>query len=1359
MAPQDYQNNESDGSDDNENTIAVKKIHCKEQIPESIIIEKIEEKMVSQKKQNDSLSQNLSDFEEDKMSFVDNMSERNEDCNDSCFDESDENLKIKMKYLITLERKQGFMKHLLSKSVKVKRKDNIYYFFGDGNFVINSVIKKVKQGFIDYQKKVKVPKLFVRKKSTDPKLIVNAITMSKSFKNTFSLLKENFKGKGIFIDYITSQEYYNEYRFLGKRSKIITNKLNQKDNHVAFIRFVFSGRKEFYEIERAEKAVLVAMKEIEETNDFIFFKLKLPHIVSTKEVTIEIKNEARKQGIAIKFIQNKINNDLYFIEALIGIIYTSKKAIENFDFHQNMSVKYFCNFLKQFIRNEFLLGDDKNMRIYQLFLQDEIENKAKNYGIEIKLDKSNFLLKFNNGILYKEIQDSLQKYDQNFFDISFEIKTSEMPLKISEILWQEIYSRIAKIFQDKNTIGGMIEEKIKKINQQSKTFQLFFENKSDWKADDLSKIPPKIVLYFQALFEKNDTANFQHKFKSMLIKKFVEKFITVSFIKKDQKDFDENKLTQDFKCVVFKMINYFKETIFLIGKRKSIIMAQEYLKSQKITALTRINIMVPETFNRSEVFKQFKNDLREKNIISKTDRIEVHENKLILSSFSDNAPEIMEKISMYLKDFEKEVVKETEILDIYPNQIDYLHLKPEILKSLEEKYNVQIKINAADNKNCHFELGSNKKTLKLINDPIEECLVDAIINPHSEVLLSSENQAEGINKQILKKAGNSYKEELIEYIKLNKKLVATNIFISNSGNMKNCKKIMNVSVPIYDTQLTYRDFLAICYNKIFEEADHNGFRSIALPLIGAGTFGFSNKEVFTVLLQVIQNSFFNKKLNFLQEVYLCEINQIKIKELKNLLKKCLNQNKITKRDVRFDWKWLNDLNNFEDYEANDNENIDEAYEFYEKKQGSSLKELNLNIFRSPGSHEFDFDKMTVKDTNKSNVEALQNKNGDWYHNNEIYSNQISEILSINANLKKSKLQLFINSYFIDFKKMIQFNKISKFERKIQKIPKTKDNFEKNEEIQLLNFEKAVVFENGDVSYSGKNSITITSFLGIGKYYEAQKEIMNHLKSIFESYKIKIPGHLTAKKIENIKALCYREKIYCIEDLKPEAYIQVVGIKKNLMKFESELLKMDFPWDNHDDDFNLSNLNISDEEYKFVEQKFKKTMANFQIITIKRVENNELYVNYQENVKRSKELKKKNGMNLQDDDDKYEADLWHGTGMTNPLELIDRSTSCLSTQYAKDTCMWGRGIYFAENAAYSHNYSYKQLDSNCLLLCKVFIGESINLQPNNNLKEPPYKDKIKKIPYDSVQGVTGGSIVYIQYGDNKNYPFYLVEYKG
>ena len=91
-------------------------------------------------------------------------------------------------------------------------------------------------------------------------------------------------------------------------------------------------------------------------------------------------------------------------------------------------------------------------------------------------------------------------------------------------------------------------------------------------------------------------------------------------------------------------------------------------------------------------------------------------------------------------------------------------------------------------------------------------------------------------------------------------------------------------------------------------------------------------------------------------------------------------------------------------------------------------------------------------------------------------------------------------------------------------------------------------------------------------------------------------------------------------------------------------------------------------------------------------------------------------------------------------------------------MWGKGIYFAQNASYScgaNRYSYPvSANTYEVFFANVIIGNALEMKSNKNLYEPPTENNIR---YDSVKGNTQGSDVYIVYKNVKTYPGLLVKY--
>ena len=97
-------------------------------------------------------------------------------------------------------------------------------------------------------------------------------------------------------------------------------------------------------------------------------------------------------------------------------------------------------------------------------------------------------------------------------------------------------------------------------------------------------------------------------------------------------------------------------------------------------------------------------------------------------------------------------------------------------------------------------------------------------------------------------------------------------------------------------------------------------------------------------------------------------------------------------------------------------------------------------------------------------------------------------------------------------------------------------------------------------------------------------------------------------------------------------------------------------------------------------------------------------------------------------------------------------------------MWGRGIYFAVNAQYSHSYAYREGNVRKMFAAFVLTGNSYFCPPDGNLTKPPLiiaapggSDTSVQHRYDSVSGVTGGTHVYITYDNDHAYPAYLITY--
>ena len=153
-----------------------------------------------------------------------------------------------------------------------------------------------------------------------------------------------------------------------------------------------------------------------------------------------------------------------------------------------------------------------------------------------------------------------------------------------------------------------------------------------------------------------------------------------------------------------------------------------------------------------------------------------------------------------------------------------------------------------------------------------------------------------------------------------------------------------------------------------------------------------------------------------------------------------------------------------------------------------------------------------------------------------------------------------------------------------------------------------------------------------------------------------------------------------------------------------------------------------------------------VLSIKRIQNKFLWEKYVQH----KEL-----MTHKGSQSSTEKELFHGTS-SNPPKCIYESEEGFDMRYSREG-LWGLGNYFAENANYASCFAYNQFNEVLqLFLVKVLVGDSCEIMPDSNLRMPPFKYD-SKIRYDTVNGHSKGSRVYITYSNDKAYPFYLISY--
>jgi len=209
-------------------------------------------------------------------------------------------------------------------------------------------------------------------------------------------------------------------------------------------------------------------------------------------------------------------------------------------------------------------------------------------------------------------------------------------------------------------------------------------------------------------------------------------------------------------------------------------------------------------------------------------------------------------------------------------------------------------------------------------------------------------------------------------------------------------------------------------------------------------------------------------------------------------------------------------------------------------------------------------------------------------------------------------------------------------------------------------------------------------------------------------------------------------------------MQVVHAKTEILELErvsGATFKAPPPhWDPQKSDLEIIEVVKSSAEWVKIENQIKETIPAAKIIRVQRVQNLSQWEKY---------CFLKDRISRKIGTDVNELHLFHGSN-TNMPSLIYTGDDGFDMRYSSQG-MWGRASYFAKNASYSYNFSYKLPDKSLqMFLAVVTVG--------NNQHIPSDKSIIKPADgYDSVSGETNFSVVYMVYENGRAYPEYLITY--
>ncbi|NWW71069.1 PAR12 polymerase, partial [Climacteris rufus] len=170
------------------------------------------------------------------------------------------------------------------------------------------------------------------------------------------------------------------------------------------------------------------------------------------------------------------------------------------------------------------------------------------------------------------------------------------------------------------------------------------------------------------------------------------------------------------------------------------------------------------------------------------------------------------------------------------------------------------------------------------------------------------------------------------------------------------------------------------------------------------------------------------------------------------------------------------------------------------------------------------------------------------------------------------------------------------------------------------------------------------------------------------------------------------------------------------------------------------------EYNGIKQLFHQTMKNYSILKIQRIQNPSLWKVFQW---QKEKMKRENGGK-----EVREKQLFHGGGTTFMKTVCNQNFDWRIC--GSNGTNYGKGIYFARDACYSHAYCQATEQGYSMFVARVLVGDSV--KGSAAYVRPPSKSADGLWFYDSCVDNESNPSVFVVFDKHQIYPEYIIEYK-
>ena len=672
--------------------------------------------------------------------------------------------------------------------------------------------------------------------------------------------------------------------------------------------------------------------------------------------------------------------------------------------------------------------------------------------------------------------------------------------------------------------------------------------------------------------------------------------------------------------------------------------------------------------------------------------------------------------------------------------------------------------------------------LSLVRGDILKEVVEAIVNPANSKL----DHIGGLAKVIADAGGSQIQKESTQYVKENGEVNAGKAICLSPGLLP-FKKLIHSVGPRWMGGLNKESVqLYTAVHNSLCVANRENFYSIALPAIGTGVFAVPVSVCAKESYRAVRNFCIDHPRACVTDIRFVLYTESDAKEfLIRLIEQLSSQAKESGEsctpvvaaaehcppltsaatELPLNWFWKNDSHTFSPYDRSTSWLLTQHY--LSNPQGTCTIKVNAKQYK--------VDFSTMQQTNLGTgfsrkiqseqetpkvalLEEFAAPRVHWCYRDDRrqyspYTPQDSATIERSYQANQS-IRLTINGkiYLIDFTRMSQINVETTYERPIRRQQSDSQLMaaatpqDEEERVVAVTSEQLIVNLRGPKENLSKAVKELEHELSSCVKTE-QMPLRKVPKSVKKSLK-----ELAAKHGVNIK---FRDKgctatIKGCDDALDKALLEMQ--KLVLAKMHEDEIEFPPEWGPQDVNLKLVSVPTSSPEWQAVSSRFQSTMPGTTIRSIERIQNKWLWKKY---VQHKKMIEEKNGAAGN------ELELFHGTRSNMPKEIY-YSEEGFDMRFSAQG-MWGRANYFAVNASYSNSYAHTNGMHKEMFLAKVLTGDSHECSSDSSLRMPPKRyparsQLVSQTRYDTVNGTTGGSRVYMTYDNQKAYPAYLITYQ-